>query len=123
MGQTTDGSTAAQGALEDPYSNPNGAQLGFFGRLFSALSPSETAETDGQDTPAGGAAPALPAPGMSNPRRMRVDDVAIPKAEIVAVPVTTPKEALVEVFRESGFSRLPVFKSVYCAQQFYSETK
>ena len=110
MGQTTDGSTAAQGAPEDPYSSQTGAQLGFFGRLFSALSPTETAENDGQDTPAGGAAPALPVPGMSNLRRMRVDDVAIPKAEIVAVPVTTPKEALVEVFRESGFSRLPVFK-------------
>jgi magnesium and cobalt transporter len=41
---------------------------------------------------------------------MRVDDVAIPKAEIVAVPLDIGKDDLVEVFREHGFSRLPVYK-------------
>ena len=41
---------------------------------------------------------------------MRVEDVAIPKAEIVAVPVTATMDDLVENFRNSGFSRLPVFK-------------
>ncbi|WP_460272287.1 transporter associated domain-containing protein [Celeribacter sp. ULVN23_4] len=49
-------------------------------------------------------------PGMVNLRRMRVDDVAIPKAEIVAVPTDIKKEDLVEVFRESGMTRLPVYK-------------
>jgi len=43
-------------------------------------------------------------------RRMRVDDVAIPKAEIVAVPLDIGKDDLVEVFREHGFSRVPVYK-------------
>lgn len=43
-------------------------------------------------------------------RRMRVDDVAIPKAEIVAVPLDIGKDELVEVFREHGFSRVPVYK-------------
>jgi magnesium and cobalt transporter len=47
---------------------------------------------------------------MGNLRRMRVDDVAIPKVEIVAVPVTIAMDDLVTTFRESGFSRLPVFK-------------
>jgi magnesium and cobalt transporter len=41
---------------------------------------------------------------------MRVDDVAIPKAEIVAVPLDIGKDELVEVFREHGFSRVPVYK-------------
>ncbi|WP_425466111.1 hemolysin family protein [Ostreiculturibacter nitratireducens] len=57
-----------------------------------------------------GALPATVLPGIGNLRKLRVEDVAIPKAEIIAVPVTIDKEALVETFRESGFSRLPVFK-------------
>lgn len=52
----------------------------------------------------------VPTIGISNLRRLRVDDVAIPKAEIAAVPVDIRKEDLVEVFREHGFSRLPVYK-------------
>jgi magnesium and cobalt transporter len=41
---------------------------------------------------------------------MRVEDVAIPKAEIVAVPVGAALDDLIGAFRDSGFSRLPVFK-------------
>jgi magnesium and cobalt transporter len=48
--------------------------------------------------------------GCNALRRMRVDDVAIPKAEIVAVPLDIGKDELVEVFREHGFSRIPVYK-------------
>jgi magnesium and cobalt transporter len=48
--------------------------------------------------------------GMLNLRRMRVEDVAIPKVEIVAVPNTIKKDELVDVFRQSGFTRLPVYK-------------
>jgi magnesium and cobalt transporter len=47
--------------------------------------------------------------GMLNLRRMRVEDVSIPKPDIVAVPVTITKDELVEVFRESGLTRLPVY--------------
>ncbi len=49
-------------------------------------------------------------PGLGNLRRLRVDDVAIPKVDIVAVPVDIGRDDLVEVFREQGFSRLPVYK-------------
>jgi magnesium and cobalt transporter len=48
-------------------------------------------------------------PGIGNLRRLRVDDVAIPKVEITAVPVDIGKDDLVAVFREHGFSRLPVY--------------
>ena len=48
--------------------------------------------------------------GMLNLRRMRVDDVAIPKADIIAVPVNVALADLVEMFREHGFSRIPVFR-------------
>ncbi|WP_380056941.1 transporter associated domain-containing protein [Falsihalocynthiibacter sp. SS001] len=48
--------------------------------------------------------------GMINLRRLNLEDVAIPKAEIVAVPKDVDKDALVSLFRESGLTRLPVFE-------------
>ena len=50
-----------------------------------------------------------PTPGLLNLRRMRVEDVAIPKADIVAVPRTISRDELVETFRDSGLTRIPVF--------------
>ncbi|MEY2991117.1 MAG: hypothetical protein RI946_511 [Pseudomonadota bacterium] len=47
--------------------------------------------------------------GILNLRRMRVEDVAIPKAEIVAVADTTTKDELVQVLRKSGLTRIPVY--------------
>ncbi len=48
-------------------------------------------------------------PGLANLRRLRVADVSVPKAEIVAIPVDIDGDALMALFRESGFSRLPVY--------------
>ncbi len=48
---------------------------------------------------------------MINLRRLRVEDVAIPTAEIVAVPSTISMEELVGVFRESGMTRVPVYEA------------
>lgn len=42
-------------------------------------------------------------------RQKRVDDIAIPRADIVAVPDDITPEALEEVFRESTLTRLPVY--------------
>lgn len=47
--------------------------------------------------------------GMGNLRRMRVDDVMVPKADIVAISATASLEELVAVFKESGLTRLPVY--------------
>ena len=47
--------------------------------------------------------------GMINLRRLQVEDVAIPKAEIVAVSENTSKEELVKVFRDSGLTRIPIY--------------
>jgi magnesium and cobalt transporter len=108
MGSSTDGSPAAQGALQDMADDTasDQGQKGFFGRLLSAFAP---ASDSVGGTPA--AAPsASAAAGLGALRRMRVDDVAIPKAEIVAVPLDIGKDELVEVFRAHGFSRLPVYK-------------
>ncbi|MFN3644798.1 MAG: hemolysin family protein [Gemmobacter sp.] len=107
MGSSHDGSAAA---LDADGSDPGDqAPRGFLGRLFGALSPvaSETAAE-----PAANRAPEQPAmlPGLGNLRRLRVYDVAVPKAEIVAVPIDIDRDSLAEVFREHGFSRLPVYK-------------
>ncbi len=107
MGSTTDGSTATPGALQDATDDEpaEASGRGFFGRLLSAFTPSTDSESNA-------ATPSVPAasPGLGALRRLRVDDVAIPKAEIVAVPLDIGKDDLVEVFREHGFSRVPVYK-------------
>ena len=111
MGSSIDGLTAAQGApsTETVSDRPRG----LFGRLFrrtpAAPHPSEPAPSS--HGPQGvQAAPAMSLPGISNLRRLRVDDVAIPKVDVTAVPATIGREELAEVFREHGFSRLPVYK-------------
>lgn len=104
MAQAADGasSSAPVGAEEADSSPEPGATRGFFGRIIEALTPSDS---DAPPKPV-----AAPVVGLGNLRRMRVGDVAIPKVEIVAVPVTITRDELVEVFRQQGFSRLPVFK-------------
>ncbi|MDW4550817.1 hemolysin family protein [Defluviimonas sp. D31] len=109
MSDSLDGSTVAQDA---PDPSDSSGQRGFFGRIIDAFSPSETdANADEEPREQASRAAASPRlPGLGNLRRMRVEDVAIPKAEIVAVPVSASLDDLVGNFRESGFSRLPVFK-------------
>jgi magnesium and cobalt transporter len=111
MGDSQDGSsTAAQGALLaeiDEEDEGNRTRPGFWSRLFGTAE-NETGEGAAGATPVevNGAARM---PGLGNLRRMRVEDVMLPKAEIVSVPVTIKKDDLVEKFRESGMTRLPVY--------------
>ena len=110
MGDNDGSSDAARRALpdEDIESGDEGQprQGGFLSRVIEALSPSDSNGTDMMEPPQ---ADRLTARGMMNLRRMRVDDVAIPKADIVAVPVTADLDELVSVFRDSGLTRLPVY--------------
>ncbi|MDF3383485.1 MULTISPECIES: hemolysin family protein [Sulfitobacter] len=111
MGDTDGSSDAAQSALtdEDRHEQPDDGAMrtgNFFSRVFEALSPSDSEE----DTPETSAEAERPTGhGMMNLRRMRVDDVAIPKADITAVPVSATLDELVSVFKESGMTRLPVY--------------
>jgi magnesium and cobalt transporter len=106
MGDTTEGSeSAAQSALPDQIDD---AQKGFFGRLFGALSPADDSDTEALDGQTATAV-ASQALGMLNLRRMRVEDVMVPKADIHAVPVSIQKDELVQVFRANGLTRMPVF--------------
>ncbi|SEB48114.1 transporter associated domain-containing protein [Rhodobacter sp. 24-YEA-8] len=118
MGSSSDGPVTAQDAASlagttvpqdnagqgnTPAGMPGGGQSGprgFFGRLISAFS----------GTDAEGAALTQGEQAFALLAEVSVDDVAIPKAEIVAVALDTGLEDLVRVFRSHGFSRLPVYE-------------
>ncbi len=120
MGDTIEGSSgAAQSAQQDignielagkiPQNAPENRS--FFSRIVGALSPSDAPEfhhvqpSNDDGAAMGGTASG----GIQNLRRMRLEEVAIPKAEIISVPKDISKDELVQVFRDSGMSRLPVF--------------
>jgi len=112
MGSSNDDSPAAQSARQD--GEDDGADQGprtFLGRIFSAFSPSDSQSGgDAEARPSNVTAPGAAQLGLANLRKLRVDDVAIPKVEIAAVPLDIGKDDLVEAFRQHGFSRLPVYK-------------
>jgi magnesium and cobalt transporter len=90
------------------FGPPPGAQArpGLLSRLFGGSSQAD----DDPMAEAGSPEPATePVRGMGNLRRMRVYDVAIPRAEIVAVPDDAALSDVVTVFRDSGLTRLPVY--------------
>lgn len=110
MADTSDGSSsAARRALND---ETTAARPSLMRRLLAAFSTQEDSEPESaaegghasHDARASGL-------GIGNLRRMRVVDVAIPRADIVAVPSDITQDELVQVFRDSGMTRLPVYRS------------
>lgn len=105
-------SNAAQGALaEDQIIDPDPAEAqgsavrpNFISRIFGGLLSSD-ADIPAPDIPVQRAMP-----GLLNLRLKRLDDVLIPRAEVVAVPADISLPDLVARFRESGLTRLPVFE-------------
>lgn len=103
-------SIAAQSAPLDDEPLPQ--RQSFFSRLFGS-SPSGPDHSDHVE----GESLSHPASegksfaqfGMSNLRRLRVEDVSIPRVEITAVPADISLDDLIAVFRESGNTRLPVY--------------
>jgi magnesium and cobalt transporter len=98
-------SSAAHGAQTEESDERDG---GFFRRIFGVLGTSEQQPGE-QEGLNGHASTSTTSHGMMNLRRLRVEDVMIPKAEIVSVPVTITRDELVDVFRDSGMTRLPVY--------------
>ncbi|QYX55916.1 hemolysin family protein [Roseovarius sp. SCSIO 43702] len=107
MGESTDGSSTAAQRAQDTRPEDDDERGGFFSRIFGSFVPGDSED---EDAAASSAPHASDVPGMVNLSRKTVEDVAIPKADIVSVPSTITKDELVEVFRESGLSRLPVYK-------------
>ena len=106
MGDTGDGpSIAAQSAQVDQTDK----QPGLFARLRDAIRPPSIPEVP-DSAPNETQRAAKSVLGMLNLRRMRVEDVAVPKTDIVAVPLSITKDELVEKFRDCGLTRLPVYE-------------
>ncbi len=103
-------SPAARGAQAEE-DDPGPSRPGFLTRLFrsgDAHGAADSNATPPVTAPVNGTA--APQFGMSNLRRMRVEDVAIPRAEIVSAPCDIEMDDLVALFRESGLTRLPVYE-------------
>jgi magnesium and cobalt transporter len=109
MGDSTeDSSNAAHRAQPEGQDQNDDEQGGFFRRIIGVLSQGED-ETPSDDAPRDSHARET-SPGMGNLSDMAVEDVTIPKAEIISVPATISKDELVQVFRDSGMTRLPVYE-------------
>ncbi|SFR07497.1 hemolysin family protein [Poseidonocella sedimentorum] len=108
MGESSDGSSAAAQSAQPEGQSSSVKGGGFLRRLFGGPGPGAVQgpqfNTDIVDVAK------RPKHGLFNLRQKRVEDVAVPKAEIVAVPDDISKDDLLGVFRESGLTRLPVFK-------------
>lgn len=104
-----DNDGGSSGAAQRAQSSEAEKPKGLWERLFPK--PDEpgnlTGDTTVEDKHPADTPPTL---GMVNLRQMRLEDVAVPRADIVAVPVETKKDDLVQVFRDSGLTRIPVFK-------------
>lgn len=94
-------SNAAQGAQSEDTEE----ESGFFKRLFSPQPP--TAESEVAEAQANGS---IPEGGLSNLFNVRVQDVAVPRADIAAVPLDANLDEVLTVFRDSSYSRLPVYQ-------------
>lgn len=106
MGDTGDGSSSAARSAQE---SEDESSRSIFGRLLDALSGSDE-YTDEDGKPRLVAAAGEFSGGLANLTRLRVEDVMIPKIEIVAIPADIEKDDLVGVFADSGLTRLPVYK-------------
>ncbi|MFO1142123.1 MAG: hemolysin family protein [Amaricoccus sp.] len=112
MAETSDGRTATgPGMSEDADPDSPARSSSFFSRLFRRDTSEAGDEADVAEP--GGAAAGQNARGLlvnlRNLRRIRVDDVAVPRAEIVAVSEHATLDEIVAVFQSSASSRLPVY--------------
>ncbi|HET9067998.1 MAG TPA: hemolysin family protein [Amaricoccus sp.] len=104
MGETSDGQ-AGSSAAQPEDADPDSPARSFFARIFGR----DSSDQDEPPDAAGGGRPRGPRLSLRNLRRMRVDDVSVPRADIVAIPEDATLEDVVAVFHESTLSRLPVY--------------
>ena len=95
----TDNTDAAQVATGDD------AAPTFLSRMLGNLLPTPAPDPDAA------LAQARPMPALAALQDERLDDVLIPRAEIVAVHADIDLPDLVATFRQSGMTRLPVFET------------
>jgi len=111
MSSNPDPSSPAAQSAQGQDDDPQASRPGLFTRLFGSSSPQDDApSTEAPHTQTASNGHPVAQFGMSNLRRKRVEDVAIPRAEIESVACDIALEDLVSVFRDTGLTRLPVYE-------------
>ncbi len=107
MGDTKDGSSIAAQSAQTDLDTPT-PHIGFWGRLFGQQ-PANTPVTDDDVRAASAAGTNNMLLNIRNMHDMRVEDVAIPTADIASIPDDATLDEVVAAFRKSTNSRLPVY--------------
>ncbi len=108
MGDRSNGDASASGAGSDDGDPDSSTRGTFFSRLFR-WDGDGTDAGPGGDRETGTAANAMLV-NLRNMRNLRVDDVSVPRADIVAIGEDASLAHVVEVFQRSTLSRLPVYR-------------
>jgi magnesium and cobalt transporter len=108
MGELPVGQAAIGSRVPDDEDPDSSGRASFFSRFF------RRDVSDSEGDPPGGSRVAATGPrdlrvNLRKLRHMRVDDVSVPRADIVAVPVDASLDEVVAVFRSSELSRLPIY--------------
>ena len=99
MNDTPDGSSrAALSAQPEGKEKP----AGFFKRLFALKDNANKLLYSASES-------SLPIGGLKILSDLKVEDVAMPRSDITAVPNDLKLDDLLKVFKDSGYSRLPVY--------------
>lgn len=106
MNDSSDTSSGAAHGAQPEGPSDEDENNGFFRRMFGAFTGNDEGEHDLEE----GARSSTAGRGLVNLRDMVVEDVAIPKADIVSIPASITQAELVHVFRDSGMTRLPVYE-------------
>jgi magnesium and cobalt transporter len=112
MGDTASGADAQGAGGPDATDADSSSRPGFLTRLFRR----DAGEDDQGEPPGTSRDSAAAQAGASEMilnvrriRRMRVEDVSVPRAEIIAVPEDSPLDDVVAAFQSSTMTRLPVY--------------
>ncbi len=106
MGDIADGDSIAAQRARQQDSQDTHRKSGFWSKLF-APEPETVPETP--EATAGTAETREMLVNVRNMNALRVEDVAVPIANIVAVPDDATLDEVVQAFRDSTYSRLPVY--------------
>lgn len=105
MSDTDGSSNAAQGARDEDEESSKGLLTKWFQAFGNGGERTDVPAAIGVENSGGDAQRSL-----ANLIRLRVEDVMIPKVEIVAAPIETGLDDLYQMFKQSGLTRLPVYR-------------
>lgn len=109
MGDTSDGQSGAAQRAQLDNTPPSPRKTGFWARLLGRPQGDLPAESTDMEAAEPSADTREMLVNVRNMSDLRVEDVAIPIANIVAVPDDAMLDEVVEAFRLSTYSRLPVY--------------